>query len=67
MVGPEGIQPDPAKVASLRKFPTPSSVTELKSFLGLANQLGHFLPDLSHATKNMRLLLKKNVAFLWLE
>jgi hypothetical protein len=29
--------------------------------------LGHFLPDLAHMTVNLRLLLKKDVNFLWLQ
>ena len=67
IIGADGISPDPAKLASLRNFPTPTSITELRSFLGLANQLGSFLPDLAHATVEMRKLLKKDVAFLWLD
>ena len=66
VIGSDGIHPDPAKLASLKHFPTPKTVTELKSFLGLANQLGHFLPDLAHSTVHMQELLKKNTAFLWL-
>ena len=64
-VSAEGIRPDPAKVAGISNFASPKSTTELKSFLGLAQQLGFFLPDLSHATSSMRELLKKNVAWLW--
>jgi hypothetical protein len=67
IVGRDGIRPDPAKVASLRNFPTPKTVTDLKSFLGLANQLGSFLPDFAHSTVQMRLLLKKENAFVWLD
>lgn len=67
IIRPNGISPDPTKLASLRHFPTPKSVTKLKSLLGLANQLGSLLPDLAHATTEMRKLLKKNVAFLWLK
>jgi hypothetical protein len=66
VVAAEGVKPDPAKLDSIRRFPTPVSLTELKGFLGLANQLGSFLPDLAHATVNMRTLLKKENAFLWL-
>ena len=33
----------------------------------MANQLGSFVPDLSHMSKYMRELLKKNTAFNWLE
>jgi hypothetical protein len=62
----EGVRPDPSKLATIRGFPTPKTVTDLKSFLGLANQLGAFLPDLAHATVNLRGQLKKENAFLWL-
>ena len=60
-----GIRPDHDKIAGIAKFKTPTNVTELKSFLGLAQQLGFFLPDLSQATSAMRTLLKKNTAWLW--
>ena len=39
---------------------------QLRSFLGLANQLGSFLPDLAHMTTPLRELLKKDTAFVWL-
>jgi hypothetical protein len=42
-------------------------LSALGGFLGLANQLGHFLPDLAHMTVNLRQLLKKEVNFLWLQ
>ena len=38
----------------------------MRSFLGLANQLGHFIPDLAQASAQMRGLLKKGIAFQWL-
>ena len=37
VVTPEGIFPDPSKVEVVKNFPTPASLKELKSFLGLAN------------------------------
>ena len=53
----DGIRPDPSKLAAIRQFPTPTSVTDLRSFLGLANQLGSFLPDLAHATVHILSLI----------
>lgn len=67
IVNQDGVTQDPDKLASLSRFPTPVNITELRSFLGLSNQLGHFLPDLAHATVKMRELLKKKNAFLWLD
>jgi len=66
VVSDKGILPDPEKTAAIADFPTPTDLTSLRSFLGLANQLGNFLPDLAHASGNLRQLLKKGVAFNWL-
>ena len=67
LVTSNGIKPDPAKTESISKFKTPSNITELRSFLGLANQLGFFIPDLAHIAAPLRPLLKKNVAYVWLD
>ncbi len=40
----EGISPDPAKTAAIRNMTEPSNVSELRSFLGMVNQLGRFIP-----------------------
>jgi hypothetical protein len=66
LVSDEGLKPDPAKMTSIKNFPTPTSVTGLRSFLGLANQFSPFVPDLSHCTVKIRELLKKKSAWLWL-
>ena len=65
IVSADGVKPDPDKVKCLKDFPVPTDVTSLRSFIGLANQLGSFLPDLSQAMIKMRSLLKKNTPFLW--
>ena len=65
MVSEGGIRPDPTKVAAIENYPEPQDVTELRSFLGMAQQLGSFLPDLSQATVKMRKLLKANTEYIW--
>ena len=65
IVSAEGVKPDPDKVKCLKEFPVPTDVTSLRSFIGLANQLGSFLPDLSQSMVKMRSLLKKDTVFLW--
>ena len=47
IVGTEGIKADPDKLDAIAKFPRPENITELRSFMGLANQLGSFCEDLS--------------------
>jgi hypothetical protein len=41
-------------------------LTSLRGFLGLVNQLGHFLPDLAHLIVDLRQLLKNDIEFLQL-
>ena len=67
IISDKGVQPDPEKTTALSEFPRPDNVTNLRSFLGLANQLGSFVPDLAQMTADLRKLLKKNVAYVWLE
>ena len=40
LITDQGIKPDPAKLGAIKRFPTPKDLTALRSFLGLANQLG---------------------------
>lgn len=66
VISSAGVKPDPDKVAALAEYAPPTNVSELRGFLGLANQLGSFLPDLAHVLAPLRPLLKKENAYLWL-
>ena len=59
----DGVEPDKHMTDSIDRFPSPKDIHQLRSFLGLANQLGHFLPDLAQNTEKMRALLKKRVIY----
>lgn len=61
--GKEGIQPDPSKVSALKQMSSPTSRQELQTFLGLANYLSPFIPNLSALTASLRELLKGNYQF----
>ena len=65
VVSPDGVHADPEKTEAVSNFPTPTSVRDVRSFLGLANQLGSFLPDLAILTTPLRLLLRKDTAWTW--
>ena len=58
-------RPDPTKIEALKAFKQPTSITEVRSFLGAAQQMGAWHPDLSQATLDMRSLLKQNGPFQW--
>ena len=66
VVSHEGVSADPDKLVAISNFPTPKSETELRSFLGMANQLSTYLPDLAQSTEELRHLLGKGKAWTWL-
>ena len=57
---------DPKKIQSIKNFPIPKNLTELRSFLGLVNQLGSFTHEISALTSPFRELLKTKNKFQWL-
>ena len=42
VINQQGIAADPNKTAAIEQMETPKSVTELRRFLGMVNQLGKF-------------------------
>ena len=61
----DGIKADPTKIKAISKFPVPTNITKLRSFMGMANQLDGFIHLLSEAAGPLRDLLKPKNAFLW--
>ena len=53
----EGIKPDPEKVQAICEMSEPKSLSDLRRFLGMCNQLSKFSPELTDATKPLRDLL----------
>ena len=65
IVSQDGIRPEDSKYRAIAEFPTPENVSQLRSFLGLANQLTAFVPDQAHMTATLCPLLKKGTAWVW--
>ena len=65
IVSSDGSKADPRKTEAISKFPAPTNITELRSFMGMANQLGGFTHLLSETADPLRDLLKPKNAFLW--
>ena len=61
----EGVQPDPEKVSAINLFEPPKDVKSVRRFLGMANQLAKFPPNLSEIVSPLRKLLCKNVLWHW--
>lgn len=48
LVGQDGIKVDPTKIATITNWKTPTSVTEVRAFLGLCNYFRKFVLGYSH-------------------
>ena len=65
IISAKGLQPTTKKVEAVQKAPAPTDVSQLKSFLGLINYYGKFLPDLSHVLSPLYRLLQKETKWAW--
>ncbi|GBG65121.1 hypothetical protein CBR_g49484 [Chara braunii] len=61
----DGIKPEDSKIAAIRDWPTPRTLTELRSFLGLANYYRKFVRNFSTIAAPLRRMLKKEAIWQW--
>ncbi|MCI03682.1 retrotransposon protein, partial [Trifolium medium] len=61
----EGIAVDPAKVDVVLQWSTPESVSEIRSFLGLAGYYRRFIEGFSKLAMPLTQLTQKNQPFVW--
>jgi len=64
-ISSEGISVDSSKVQEVMDWKPPTSVYQIRSFLGLAGYYRRFIPDFSRIAKPMTELVKKGVKFVW--
>ena len=65
VVSAGGISVDPEKIQAIIDWKAPTSVTEIRSFLGLAGYYHKFIEGFSSIAKPMTQLLKKDKKFEW--
>ena len=58
---------DPQKIEAVTNWKRPSSVTEIRSFLGLAGYYRRFVQDFSRIAAPLTRLTRKGVKFEWSE
>ncbi|XP_072145012.1 uncharacterized protein [Dermacentor andersoni] len=61
----KGLRPKDDNIKAVVEAPKPTSVSELKAFLGLINYYGKFLPNLATRLAPLHALLSKGVKWQW--
>lgn len=61
----EGVKTDPDKMISLKDFPKPKNIRNLRAFLGICNYHRRFCPNYSQTLYPLYQLLKKGSHFHW--
>ena len=67
IISGDGIFVDPSKVEAVISWPRPTSVPEIRSFMGLAGYYRRFIKDFSSIAKLITQLMQKNTLFVWSE
>ena len=58
VVSKEGVSTDPDKIAAVTEWPQPTTVTEVRSFLGFVSYYRRFIPNFSKVAKPLNQLLQ---------
>ena len=61
----DGLHPTDDKIKAIREAPAPRNVAELRSYLGLLNYYGKFLPNLATTLSPLYDLLQKERTWTW--
>ncbi|KAE9295942.1 hypothetical protein PF008_g24145 [Phytophthora fragariae] len=64
-VSKNAVRADPEKFSSICSWPTPTSPTELRQWLGLANYLHKYTKDYAGLIQPLSSLLKNDATWLW--
>ena len=64
-VNPPQIGPDPERVKQFSQIKPPTTVKDVRSFLGFIAYLGKFCPDYTMTTNKLRSLTSKGTKFCW--
>ncbi|TYK29838.1 DNA/RNA polymerases superfamily protein [Cucumis melo var. makuwa] len=65
VVSSEGLSVDPAKIEAVTNWPRPSTVGEIRSFLGLTGYYRRFVEDFSRIASPLTQLTRKGTPFVW--
>lgn len=65
VISSAGIRTDPQKVRAVTEFPTPTSVSQLRSFVGLTSYYRRFVKNYARVARPLHSLTGKNQPYVW--
>ena len=65
VISGDGIAVDPSKISAVLQWEPPKTVTEIRSFLGLAGYYRRFIEGFSNLALPLTQLTRKSQAFVW--
>ncbi|KAL0539901.1 hypothetical protein IC582_024122 [Cucumis melo] len=65
VVSSKGVSVDPTKIEVVTNWPRPSTISEIRSFLGLAGYYRRFVEDFSRIASPLTQLTMKGTPFVW--
>ncbi|KAK4309250.1 hypothetical protein Pmani_007956 [Petrolisthes manimaculis] len=67
IVGKDGVRTDPLKVTAVKEWPVPTSVAEVRSFVGLCTYYRRFVKGFASVAAPLHQLTRKGAHFQWNE
>ena len=65
IINDQGVKPDPEKVKAINTLPAPTTVKQLRSFIGMCSYYRRFIPRFSAIAKPLIALTRKYARFSW--
>lgn len=65
IVSVQGVATNPSKIKTVKEWPQPQNVKDLRSFLGMVGYYRKFVPQFGLLSKPLTDLLRKGTVFVW--